>query len=53
MQEGVGILRRPWGLPPTLQEVAQSFLFVVQRHLVFLFEVAVSTRNDKLGSLGN
>ena len=53
VQEGVRILRRHWGLPPTLQEVARSFLFVVQWHLVFLFEVVVNTCNDEIGRLGN
>lgn len=57
---GGGSARGSWDLevslgpaPPTLQEVGQSFLFVVQQHLVFLFEVAVNTRNDKMGRLGN
>ena len=53
MQKGVGFLRYPWGLPPTLQKVAQSFLFVIQQHLVFLFKVSVNTRNDEMGRLGN
>ena len=28
-REGAGILRHLWGLPPSLEEIAQPFLFIV------------------------
>ena len=46
-------MRHPLGLPPSLEEIVQLFLFIVQWHLVFFLGVTVYTRNDELGRTGS
>ena len=56
---GGGSARGSWdpevslGPAPILEEVAQSFLFVVQQHLVFLLGVTINTRNNKIRRVSN